>query len=215
MDKKQVNDKEDQTRKEFLIHMYDQMFNDINRHILVVWQSVGVAIGAFALIGLAERAILPLDVAVGLISLIGLWLLAHLEDASYWYNRNLAIIANIERQFLKKADLKNIHYYFGKHRRKNVMLTHLKIQYLFGIGIIFLVLLYHFLTRMVPGTGAPWVNFEPLRFLPYFIAIVGAILIIRLHGKMKKKYAEFIHNSPGIDVNTEGIAYDVGHPIDG
>lgn len=214
MDKKQMNDKVDQNRKEFLTHMYNQMFNDINRHILVVWQSVGVVIGAFALIGLAGRAILPLDVAVGLIALIGLWLLAHLEDAGYWYNRNLAIIANIERQFLEKADLQNIHYYFGKHRGKNVMLTHLKIQYLFGIGIIFLVLLYHFLTRVVPGLGAPWANFEPLRCLPYIIVVVGAIVVLRLHSKMKKKYAEFIQNSPGIDVDTEGIVYDEGHPID-
>lgn len=218
MNKKQTNDEEQkrvQDRKEFLTHMYDQMFNDINRHILVVWQSVGVVIGAFALIGLAGRAILPLDVAVGLIALIGLWLLAHLEDAGYWYNRNLAIIANIERQFLVKADLQNIHYYFGKHRGKNAMLTHLKIQYLFGIGIIFLVLLYHFLTRVVPGLGEPWASFEPLRCLPYFIVVVGAIVVLRLHSKMKKKYAEFIQNSPGIDVDTKGIVYDEGHPIDG
>lgn len=212
MDKKQMSDKADQNRKEFLMHMYNEMFNDINRHILVVWQSVGVVIGAFALIGLAGRAILPLDVAVGLIALIGLWLLAHLEDAGYWYNRNLAIIANIERQFLEKADLRNIHYYFGKHRRKIVMLTHLKIQYLFGIGIIFLVLLYHFLTRVVPGLGAPWANFEPLRGLPYFIVVVGAVVVLRLHGKMKKKYAEFLQNSPGMDVDTKGIKYGEGHP---
>jgi len=212
MDNKKMYDKADQNRKEFLMHMYNQMFNDINRHILVVWQSVGVAIGAFALIGLAGRAILPLDVAVGLIALIGLWLLAHLEDAGYWYNRNLAIITNIERQFLEKADLQNIHYYFGKHRGKNVMLTHLKIQYLFGIGIIFLVLLYHFLTRVVPGLGAPWANFEPLRGLPYFIVVVGAIVVLRLHSKMKKKYAEFLQNSPGIGVDTEGIIYGKGHP---
>ena len=204
----------DPERRNFLIHMYDQMFNDINRHILVVWQSIGVVIGAFALIGLAERAILPLDVVVGLIALIGLWLLAHLEDAGYWYNRNLAIIANIERQFLEKADLKNIHYYFGKHRKKNVMLTHLKIQYFFGIGVILLILLYHFLTRVVQGLGAPWANFEPVRCLPYFIVIVGAIVVLRLHRKMKKKYAELIQNSPGIDVDTVGIVYGVGHPID-
>lgn len=203
-----------QDRKEFLMHMYDQMLNDINRHILVVWQSVGVVIGAFALFGLAERSILPLDVSVGLIALIGLWLVAHLEDAGYWYNRNLAIISNIERQFLKKSDLKNIHYYFGKHRRTNVMLTHLKIQYLFGIGIIFLVILYHFLKRVVPGFGASWSNFEPIRCLPYLMVVIGTIVVIRLQRKMKKKYAEFMQNSPGIEVDTEGIVYDEGHPID-
>lgn len=194
--------------------MYDQMFNDINRHILVVWQSVGVLIGAFALLGLAERAVIPLDVAAGLIVLIGLWLLGHLEDASYWYNRNLAIIANIERQFLEKTDLHDVHYYFGKHRRKNVMLTHLKIQYLFGLGIIALVLSYHFLTRVLPGVGAPWVKFEPLRSLPYLSTVVGGTVVIYLHRKMRRKYIEFLENSPGISVDTKGVKYGEGHPAD-
>jgi hypothetical protein len=206
-------EKSSQDRKEFLMHMYDQMFNDINRHILVVWQSVGVLIGAFALFGLAERAVLPLDVAAALIVLIGLWLLVHLEDAGYWYNRNLAIIANIERQFLKKEDLRNIHYYFGKHRKENIMLTHLRIQYLFGIGIISLVLFYHFLKRVAPGFGAPWSNFEPIRCLPYLISVGGLCVVLYFHYKMKKKYSEFIENSPGIDVDTKGIRYGEGHPI--
>ena len=217
MEKKNLVSEEkgfERERKEFLMHMYDQMFNDINRHILVVWQSVGVVIGAFALFGLVERAILPLDVAAGLIILIGLWLLVHLEDAGYWYNRNLTIIANIERQFLRKSDLRNIQYYFGKHRAKNVMLTHLRIQYLFGIGIVSLVLLYHFLTRVLPGFGSPWANFEPLRCLPYVILIIGGGVVFRIRRKMKKKYAEFLENSPGIDVDTEGIRYGEGHPAD-
>ena len=42
-------------RKEFLLKMYDQMFNDINTHILVVWQSVGVVVGAFAVFALARK----------------------------------------------------------------------------------------------------------------------------------------------------------------
>lgn len=173
-------------RKEFLMRMYDQMFNDINRHILVVWQSVGVLVGSFALFGLVEKGIVPFDFAVALIVLLVMWLLAHLEDAGYWYNRNLAIIANIERQFLEKSDLRNIHYYFGKHRGKNVMLSHLRIQYLFGIGILCLVLLYHFLTRVIPGIGAPLANFEPLRCLPYLALIVGGSVLCSVHWKMRK-----------------------------
>lgn len=159
------------------------------------------------------KAILPIDVAAALIVLLGLWLLAHLEDAGYWYNRNLAIIANIERQFLKTPDLRNIHYYFGKHRGKNVMLTHLKIQYLFGFGVVSLVLLYHFLTRVVPGFEAPWSNFEPLRCLPYLALIVAGGVLFLIRTKMKRKYAEFIDNSPGIDVDTQGISYGEGHPM--
>ncbi len=107
-------------RDEFLLHMYDQMFNDINTHILVVWQSVGVLVGAFAIFALTEKQIITLDIAAALIVLLAAWLIGHIYDASYWYNRNLVIIANIERQFLAAADLKEVHYYFGKHRKRGV-----------------------------------------------------------------------------------------------
>src|SRR5438876_1465761 len=119
----------DEERKEFLGRMYDQMFNDINTHILVVWQSAGVLVAAFAVLALVEKAIVSMDVATALLALIAAWLLSHLEDASYWYNRNLVIIANIERQFLRPSDIREVHYYFGKHRAVGKMIDHLRIQY--------------------------------------------------------------------------------------
>jgi hypothetical protein len=122
-------------REELLLKMYDQMFNDINRHIMVVWQSVGVVVGAFAIFSLVEKNVVSLDIAVSVVLLLCAWLHAHLLDAAYWYNRNLVIIANIERQFLKREDLKNIHYYFGAHRPKNKMIEHLRIQVALGNGL--------------------------------------------------------------------------------
>src|SRR5229473_588490 len=98
----------DGARKEFLLKMYDQMFNDIDTHILVVWQSVGVLVGAFAIFALAEKQVISFDMATAMVVLLASWLLAHLQDASYWYNRNLVIIANIERQFLVESDLRSI-----------------------------------------------------------------------------------------------------------
>ncbi len=112
------------TRAELLLKMYDQMFNDINRHIMVVWQSIGVVVGALTIFALVEKNVVSLDIAVSIVLLLCAWLLAHLFDAAYWYNRNLVIIANIERQFLTQDDLKNIHYYFGKHRPKNKMIEY-------------------------------------------------------------------------------------------
>ena len=82
-------------RKEFLLKMYDQMFNDINTHILVVWQSVGVVVGAFAVFALVEKNIIPMDYACTLMVTLCAWLFANLYDAPYWYNRNLVIIAPI------------------------------------------------------------------------------------------------------------------------
>jgi hypothetical protein len=198
-------------RKEFLLKMYDQMFNDINTHILVVWQSVGVVVGAFAIFALAEKGVLSIDVATTLIVLLASWLLAHLQDASYWYNRNLVIIANIERQFLLDSDLRNIHYYFGEHRPKNRMISHLQIQYSLGVSLAIIMLLLHFVTRVIPGFSAPWSSMDPQRALPYVVSASAAVYLARFAVRKRAGYAEFVDNSPGAAVNTEGITYDVGH----
>jgi hypothetical protein len=202
----------EEDRREFLLRMYDQMFNDINTHILVVWQSVGVVVGAFAILALVEKNILPIDFACALMVLLSAWLIAHLYDASYWYNRNLVIIANIERQFLKAEDLRNIHYYFGKHRRGAAMLMHLRIQYWMGAGVGTLFLLYDFIIGVMPGIGAPLKNFEPQRSIPYLAFIACIFLLRELRGNRLASYREFLKNSPGILVQTRGIDYGVGHP---
>ena len=199
-------------RQEFLLRMYDQMFNDINTHILVVWQSVGVVVGAFAVFALVQKNILPIDFACALMILLSAWLIAHIYDASYWYNRNLVIIANIERQFLKSEDLKNIHYYFGKHRQQAAMLTHLRIQYWLGLGIAILFLLYHFITRVIPGFGVPLRNVQAQRSIPYLVLTACIILLKELRKNRIASYREFLKNSPGISVDTTGIEYGVGHP---
>jgi hypothetical protein len=198
-------------RDEFLLEMYRQMFNDINRHIMVVWQSVGVLVGAFAIFALVEKNILSADLASAIIVLLCGWLNAHLVDSGYWYNRNLAIIANIERQFLKDSDLREVHYYFGKHRPNNKMITHLRIQQTLGIWLGGLVLVYHFIVRVWPGMMLPWGSFDPVRTLPYLIAIAAILYVRHVMKARDSDYQEFITNSPGIEVPTEGITYGPGH----
>lgn len=216
----------DGSRKEFLLHMYDQMMNDINRHILVVWQSVGVLVGALAGVALVGKGVVSLDVGAALIVLTSGWLVAHVYDASYWYNRNLVIVANIERQFLRREDLRRIHYYFGRHRRRGAMLTHLRIQQVFGVLVALVVLGYHLLSRFAPtvenssqGAATPaaaerWVApaLGWLSYLPYAVFLVCLVLLVFLRSRSNKKYQEFLKNSPGISVDTTGLDYGVGHP---
>ena len=197
-------------RQELLLRMYDQLYNDINRHIVVIWQSISVIVGAFAIFALVEKKIVSIDLACSIIVLLAGWLLSHLYDSAYWYNRNLTMIANIERQFLLKEDLKNIHYYFGKHRPVNSMLTHLKIQFALGVGLGSLVLLYHFVTRVVPGLGLSLKNIDPVRGLPYLISLCSIFFLRWIRNNRRKSYREFLDNSPGIDIKTDGIKYGVG-----
>jgi hypothetical protein len=198
-------------RQELLLKMYDQLFNDINRHIVVIWQSISVLIGAFAIFALVGKNIISMDLASTIIVLLSAWLISHLYDSAYWYNRNLTMIANIERQFLLKEDLKNIHYYFGKHRPVNSMLTHLKIQFALAIGLCSIVLLYHFFTRIVPGFGASFRNIDPVRSLPYLVLFVSFFFLKWIRNNRRESYREFLANSPGIEVDTTGISYGVGH----
>jgi hypothetical protein len=198
-------------RDELLLKMYDQLFNDINRHIIVIWQSISVVVGAFAIFALVEKKIITIDIATSVILLLVTWLIAHLYDASYWYNRNLTMIANIERQFLKKEDLKEIHYYFGKHRPNNKMLTHLKIQFALGFGLGAIVLLYHLMTKVIPNWTFNISCFDPILSLPYIILFASIIYLCFLKYNRKESYAEFLMNSPGKEIDTTGIQYGIGH----
>ncbi len=200
-------------RSDFLLKMYDQMLADINRHIMVVWQSVGTLVGAIAVFALVEKQVLSSDFASAFMVVIAAWLIGHVYEGAYWYNRNLAIVANIERQFLHASDLRAIHYYFGRHRRVNSLLDQLKLQYFLAIGVAFLFLLYHFTQRVLPGFTAPFRNFEPLRALPYACVLVVIPLLDKFRRRLNTKYQEFLDRSPGIEVDTTGVNYDgIGHP---
>lgn len=204
----------EEDRKKFLVEMYKQMFNDIDRHHKIVWQILGVLIGSFSALALIEKNVISIDMATGIIILLALWVIIHVYDSNYWYNRNLVIIANIERQFLKETDLKEIQYYFGKHRDSNSIQTSLKIQLYFCWIIVFLFLLYHFINSLLPGfhSQLKWENIRFQKAVPYISLILGVYFVIVIKSKRIKDYKEFLANSPGIKINTTGINYGGGHP---
>jgi len=201
-------------RKEFLTKVYDQMFNDIDRHHKIVWETMGLLIGAFAVLALSEKDIISIDIATGIIVLLAAWVLTHVYDSNYWYNRNLFIIANIERQFLTKDDLKNIHYYFGKHRKKNAIQTSLKIQIYFCFIVIMLFMFYHFSKSVFPGLKSEltWYNLRIEKLAPYLCVIAGLFIVRWIKIKREIDYGEFLQNSPGIGIDTTDIVYGQGHP---
>jgi hypothetical protein len=202
----------EKARADFLIAMYNQLMNDINRHIVVVWQSVTALLGAFAVWSLIEKEVISLDVAVTLIIIIAIWVIAHVYDAAYWYNRNLVMIANIERQFLKQSDLREIHYYWGAHRETSSMLTHLKLQKWLALGVAGLVLVIQFFTVILPTIPNCFRGTKPEDALPWLVTAVGLYVWRQRHKLAATKYSEFLRNSPGKPVDTTGIEYGIGHP---
>ena len=136
-------------------------------------------------------------------------------DGGYWYNRNLVIIANIERQFLLESDQHDIQFYFGKHRtNRNTIISYFKIQAGLAVAIAVLVLVFHFSVRVSPGLGLSIRYFDLSRSLPY-IAAIGSIIICLLFARNRRKsYETFVLNSPGISMNTAGVVYGPGHAVD-
>jgi hypothetical protein len=202
---------DDDGRRELLLHMYDQLFNDINRHILVVWQSVATLLGSVALFALVEKGYLTQEVAVLLVLAACGWLLANVIDSGYWYNRNLAIIANIERQFLVQDDLRNIHYYFGRHR-PNSLITHLWIQGALGVFLGLGVICVQFWSRM-RQTFSDSLDVRLPRALPIVAAAAVAAALYLLAVSRRRAYETFLELSPGIDVDDSSIEYGPGHPV--
>ncbi|HYX08931.1 MAG TPA: hypothetical protein VE912_19515, partial [Bacteroidales bacterium] len=105
----------------------------------------------------------------------------------------------------------NIHYYFGKHRKRNKMIKHLRIQFWLGIGVMIVVLSSHFIDRIVTGFSQPLSNFELKRSLPYLCLTVVIILLVRFKIGRNKRYNKFLQNSPGKIIDTNSIDYTVGH----
>ena len=151
-----------------------------------------------------------MDIATSIVVVTCIWLILHVIDASYWYNRNLVIIANIERQFLEIKDLKMIHYYFGKHRPNNKMISHLKIQRALGFSVGGVILFSHFWIELLP-----WIKgceeFTIINLMPWVLSFAGGVFCLRTSDQKKQNYKEFILNSPGIEIDTSEINYGSGH----
>lgn len=176
--------------------MYGQMWGNIDRHILVIWQSVAALLGAFAVFALIEKNVLPVDLACALLVLICAWVGAHVIDANYWFARNLVIITNIEREFLSANDVQKIHFYFSRHRPLT-MLDHLAVQAWLAGGVFVLMIGWHFCTRVVPGVSSRWSDFEFIRALPYIVASLAIVLLARLRKKQRAAYIKLREASPG------------------
>ena len=131
--------------------------------------------------------------------LVAGWMVLHAYDANGWYNRNLGIIANIERQFLEPTDAKDIHCFFTRHRSSRLV-EHLQIHAMLGVGFAVLTLAYHFSIRVWTGRHSPIENFEPQRLLPYVTAILVGVVVVAFRAHYLKTYQEFESKSPGIVV---------------
>lgn len=187
-------------RPDFLIAMYGQLMGDINRHIIVVWQMLGVLAASVAALVFANKEGIPTAYAVLLAIFVSAWVVEHLYDSNYWYNRNLVMITNIERVFLTDSDLDHIHPYFAEHRSSNSFLAHLKIQRNYTVGLVLGIMLYFTFRDVVPT-----IDFDrPIKWLdvlPYAATLWLFWKIGSVSDTYAGKYLDYLKISPGIKVD--------------
>lgn len=189
-------------RKEFLIEMYTQLANSIDRHIKVIWQIAGVFLSTFLVYTFVDTKVLTLDIATSILILVSGLSIAIIIESNYWCNRNLVIIANIERQFLHESDLKDIHHYFGKHRENNAYHAMMTIQIYFNSLLLMIITVYHFFIQVWPNRELSINHFDPLRCVPYLTLLISFYLLFRFNKKRIKNYNEFKTTSPGIEIDS-------------
>lgn len=182
-----MSDKLDNER--FQLHMYDQMWNNINRHILTVWQSIGAIGAAISIYVLAEKELFNMDVAVMLVIFLSAWLLAHVYDAQAWYDRNIAIIQKIEKKFETKSD--EFHGY-TKQRNKD-LITHLKIQRDLGILMVSLSIIFHFSLRVYPQICTS--PFKLTMILPYMALLLLIVYTLIARKNWHKVFEKAYQNN--------------------
>jgi hypothetical protein len=201
---------QDSRRDEFLKQHYAQLWNNINRHITVSWEAFGVLASAFAIFfAFGETKTSSFDFATALIIIVSAWGLGHIYDANTWFNRNLGIISNIERQFLTRKDSKEIQFYFAQdHRKPGQMLQHFSVQRDLAFAVPALVLIAHFYYRVMPGLREPWGNFDPPRACPYVAAILCSIWVCWQRKSHIVKQRTFNTRSPGIAVQDDPVRHD-------
>lgn len=199
-----------EARRAFLMVMYRALWDNINRHILVVWQSITVLFAALGAVFLTDKKLLSPDLAFSLVIVAAAWSTAHAIDSKGWYNRNLAIIANIEREFLSPNDERMIHYFFNRPHHTTAI-DHLRIQITMAFAVWGIVLIYHLTIRVLPGLGGSWRTFDPLRILPYILSGLGAYALIRFNAKVDARQRLLDEKSPGtrVDVKLADANVDV------
>jgi len=183
-----------QAKREFLINIYNQAFNNINRHITIVWQSVSILVASFVSIVFTEKYEVSIYLSYMILSFYITWMMAHLYDSNHWYTRNIHIVTNIERYFLKKKDKKNLHFFFTKHLKPRHVADTFQIQIYFARAIW---VVSYFYVNYKASLKAD-INFF---FISTLLTFFCYFLVHLQRKKNEQNIKELIEKSPGKTIN--------------
>jgi len=188
----------DTPRAEFLLEMYRQTSNHLNRHVVLLWQSVALLGGAYAAFGFQEKNVISIHHATAIALLLCGWFCANVYDAYAWFDRNLVIITNIERLFLDKQDESTVHPFFLKHRDPTKLVQHFEIQLFLGMTIAAIVSIVHFYRQVLPSFKTPNGVFDAELALPYVALLLSLCFCARIRCQVLRKASQLRKSSPGL-----------------
>lgn len=188
----------DAPRTEFLLEMYRQTSNHLNRHVVLLWQSVALLGGAYAAFAFQEKSVVSVHHATAIGLLLCGWFCANVYDAYAWFDRNLVIITNIERLFLENQDVSVVHPYFLQHRDAKDLVQHFQIQLFLGVMIAVIVALVHFYKQVLPSFKIPNGVFDAELAFPYVVVVISLGYCAYVRHKVIKKAPKLRASSPGL-----------------
>jgi hypothetical protein len=188
----------DSPRTEFLLEMYRQTSNHLNRHILLVWQSAALLGGAYAAFAFQDKQVISIHVAAGIALLLCGWFCANVYDAYAWFDRNLVIITNIETLFLTKEDAKYVHPYFPGHRSAENLVLHFRIQLFLGVAVAVMVVAVHLYNQVLPSFKIPNGVFSWNLAFPYLVLASSIVFCGFVRHQVYQKAQKLRVDAPGL-----------------
>lgn len=178
--------------------MYRQTSNHLNRHVLLLWQSVALLGGAYAAFAFQEKNVISIHHATAIALLLCGWYCANVFDAYAWFDRNLVIITNIERLFLEQQDVSLVHPFFLNHREAKDLVQHFRIQLFLGVMIAVIVVVVHLFKQVLPSLKIPNGIFDAEVALPYAVLIISIGYCAYIRHQVIKNALKLRASSPGL-----------------
>lgn len=174
-------DKDRETwRNEFLLRLYDDLWRSIDRVESGIWQFVALYAVIAGLMISTVRESVPRSIAVVFSLIISFWGINVAINAGKWFNRNLAFVINIEKQFLFAEDLGRI-LPAAFHKRRTRVLNTLN--------------MIHTAAFLFTAIVSLWIGWADIPFIVASIMVLGLLVTIYHYLIAMREVRDFIRET--------------------
>ncbi len=192
-------------RHQFILQYYSMAVQDLSRHLGIGWQTLTSVVGTVAVIGLAEDAKVPPQLAVSAAIAVSFWGVLNVMDASFWATRAIAFLANVEAVYLYESERRLFNPYVGTHPPLKSLDS---LRYQLYAALVMLGLACAYYAKKISDSTSDFSGFfSTIRSHTHFMVFYGALpafvflfmLERALDGRHRriKDYLDFVSTCPG------------------